>query len=77
LLAGLTLSVVPSVGDLVNGQYLGGPNNRMLGNAIESLVLVQGQLPRAAALTVLLLLLLGVMVTLALRGRGSGEPLLP
>jgi spermidine/putrescine transport system permease protein len=77
LAAGLTLSLVPTVGDVLNPQVLGGPNNRMIGSGIQSLVLIQRELPRAAALTVLLMLLLGTSVLLALRAGAHDDLLVP
>jgi ABC-type spermidine/putrescine transport system permease subunit I len=49
----------------------------MVGNALQTLVLVQRDLPRGAALTVLLIALLLVTVLLGLRGSGSDELPLP
>ena len=77
LAAGLSLSLVPAVGDVIHPQLLGGPNDRMVGNALQTLVLVQRDLPRGAALTVLLIALLLVTVLLGLRGSGSDELPLP
>jgi ABC-type spermidine/putrescine transport system permease subunit I len=37
--------------------FLGGPNDRMIANAIENMLLVQLQAPRAAALTLVLMAL--------------------
>ncbi len=62
LAAGLLLSLIPAAGDVVNPLFLGGPDERMVANTIENLLLVQLQAPRAAALT---LVLMG-LVTLAL-----------
>ena len=77
LAAGLTLSLVPTVGDVLNPQVLGGPTNLMIGSGIQSLVLVQRQMPRAAALTVLLMLLLGISVLLGLRAGARDDLLVP
>lgn len=74
--AGLLLSLIPAAGDVVNPRFLGGPNQQMIANTIESLLLVQLQAPRAAALTLLLMALvtLGVWV---LRRSGVEEIPLP
>jgi spermidine/putrescine transport system permease protein len=77
LAAGLTLSLVPTVGDVIHPQMLGGPNDHLIGNALQNLVLVQRQLPRSAALTVLLMALLGVTVLIGLRGGNRRELPLP
>lgn len=70
--AGLLLSLIPAAGDVVNPRFLGGPNQQMIANTIENLLLVQLQAPRAAALTLLLMLLITVGVAL-LRRRGLQE----
>ena len=75
--AGLLLSLIPAAGDVVNPRFLGGPNDRMIANAIENLLLVQLQAPRAAALTLVLMALITVAVLLQLRGRGLEELPLP
>jgi len=77
LAAGLTLSLVPTVGDVITPQMLGGPNDRLIGNALQNLVLVQRQLPRSAALTVLLMALLALTVLLALRSGNRDDLPLP
>jgi len=77
LAAGLLLSLIPAAGDVVNPQFLGGPNERMVGNTIENLLLVQLQAPRAAALTLVLMVLVSLAVLLQLRGRGFEELPLP
>ena len=75
--AGLLLSLIPAAGDVVNPRFLGGPNDRMIANAIDNLLLVQLQAPRAAALTLVLMALITVAVGLQLRGRGLEELPLP
>ena len=60
--AGLLLSLIPAAGDVVNPRFLGGPNQQMIANTIESLLLVQLQAPRAAALTLLLMVLISLGV---------------
>ena len=75
--AGILLSLIPAAGDVVNPKVLGGPNDRMIANAIESLLLVQLQAPRAAALTLVLMALITAAVLLQLRGRGVDDLPLP
>ncbi|MFM7674638.1 MAG: ABC transporter permease [Synechococcus sp.] len=77
LVAGLLLSLIPAAGDVVNPQFLGGPNQRMIANTIENLLLVQLQAPRAAALTLVLMALISLAVVLQLRGRSLEELPLP
>lgn len=74
LVAGGLLTFIPAVGDVVNAQYLGGASDRMVGNLLQNLVLVQQRFPTAAALGVLLLLV-ALLALLLERGvpRGSGR----
>ncbi len=74
--AGLLLSLIPAAGDVVNPRFLGGPNQQMIANTIESLLLVQLQAPKAAALTLLLMVLISLGVW-QLRRRGLQELPLP
>ena len=76
LSAGLLLSLIPAAGDVVNPRFLGGPNQQMIANTIENLLLVQLQAPRAAALTLLLMALITVGVWM-FRRRGLQELPLP
>lgn len=77
LAAGLMLSVVPAAGDVVNPQFLGGPNERMIANSIDNLMLVQLQAPQAAALTLVLMAVVIVGLLLVGRRRGVEVGLLP
>lgn len=75
LQASLLLSLVPAAGDVVNPRFLGGPNDRMIANTIDNLLLVQLQAPRAAALTLLLMGLISVALLLLLWRGGRLETL--
>ncbi|QPN71094.1 ABC transporter permease [Synechococcus sp. CBW1108] len=76
LAAGILLGLIPAAGDVVNPLFLGGPNERMVANTIDNLLLVQLQAPRAAALTLVLMALVTLAVLFQLRGRGlDGLPL--
>ena len=66
LVAGVLLTFIPAAGDLVNAQYLGGPGNRMIGNSLQNLLLVQNRYPAAAALAVVLMGVLSLLVVLSL-----------
>ncbi|MEB3172097.1 MAG: ABC transporter permease [Synechococcaceae cyanobacterium] len=77
LASALLLSLIPAAGDVVNPLFLGGPNERMIANAIENLLLVQLQAPRAAALALVLMALIGVAVWLQLRRGGPDHLALP
>lgn len=74
--AGLLLSLIPAAGDVVNPRFLGGPNQQMIANTIDSLLLVQLQAPRAAALTLLLMVVISLGVW-GLRRGGLEELPLP
>lgn len=73
LAAGIVLSLIPAAGDVVNAQFLGGPNNRMIGNVVQSLILVQRQLPRGAALALVLMVLMTATVVVHVRRHGSSD----
>jgi ABC-type spermidine/putrescine transport system permease subunit I len=75
LQASLLLSLVPAAGDVVNPRFLGGPNDRMIANTIDNLLLVQLQAPRAAALTLLLMGLISAALLLLLWRGGRLETL--
>lgn len=77
LAAALLLSLIPAAGDMVNPRLLGGPDQRMVANTIDTLLLVQLQAPRAAALTLVLMALITVAVLLQLRGNGLRDLPLP
>ncbi|QPN67532.1 hypothetical protein [Synechococcus sp. CBW1006] len=75
--ASILLSLFPAAGDVVHPLFLGGPNERMIANTIDNLLLVQLQAPRAAALKLVLMALITLAALLQLRGRGMEELLLP
>jgi len=77
LAAGLLLSLIPAAGDVVNPLFLGGPNQRMIANTIENLLLVQLQAPRAAALALVLMVLIGLALALQLRAGGVDDLAMP
>ncbi|MEB3296824.1 MAG: ABC transporter permease [Cyanobacteriota bacterium] len=77
LASGLLLSLIPAAGDVVNPLFLGGPNDRMIANTIENLLLVQLQAPRAAALTLVLMALVSLLAWLQLRAGGVERLTLP
>ncbi|MFM7734314.1 MAG: ABC transporter permease [Cyanobium sp.] len=77
LASGLLLSLIPAAGDVVYPLFLGGPNERMIANTIENLLLVQLQAPRAAALTLVLMALVSLAAWLQLRAGGAERLTLP
>ena len=68
--AGVLLTLVPAVGDYVNAQILGGTQNHMIGNVIQTLFLENFDYPGAAALSFILMaaLLVGIFAYARLLG---------
>jgi spermidine/putrescine transport system permease protein len=62
--AGSLLTFIPAVGDFINAEFLGGPEQTMIGNVIQFEYLTASDYPEAAALSVILMagILLGVAV---------------
>jgi spermidine/putrescine transport system permease protein len=71
LVSGSLLTFIPAMGDVVNSQYLGGVNDKMIGNLIADLVLIQQRFTTAAAISVLLLLLIGLSLLIYTRRFGK------
>jgi spermidine/putrescine transport system permease protein len=73
VVAGTLLTFIPSAGDYVNAQLLGGPNTQMIGSVIQSRFLVVNDYPIASALSVMLMLTILVLVTLYVSRAGTKE----
>jgi spermidine/putrescine transport system permease protein len=71
IVAGSLLTFIPAVGDYINANFLGGPNNRMIGNVVQGLYLTERNYPQAASLSFVLMALITVVVTIYLRLAGS------
>lgn len=71
VVAGTLLTFIPAAGDYVNVVFLGGTNQAMIGNVIQSQYLVVNNYPVAAALSFMLLLIILVMVVIYIRFAGS------
>jgi spermidine/putrescine transport system permease protein len=69
--AGSLLTFIPAMGDYVNAFFLGGPNNKMIGNTIQSLYITQRNYPDAAALSFVLLLGIMAIVLIYIKFAGS------
>ena len=67
LVSGCLLTFIPALGDVVNAQVLGGASDRMVGNLLQNLVLVQQRFNTGAALAIVLLLI--ALAALLLEGR--------
>ena len=73
VVAGTLLTFIPAAGDYINAELLGSPNQRMVGNVIQSLFTDGGNYPAAAALSVILMLLIVAMVLFYVRRAGTEE----
>ena len=73
VVAGTLLTFIPAAGDYINSELLGTPQQRMLGNIIDSLFLVQLDYPIAAAGSVLLMVAIVVLVFVYVRRAGTEE----
>jgi ABC-type spermidine/putrescine transport system permease subunit I len=72
IVAGILLTFIPAVGDYVNAYFLGGPNQAMIGNAIQGQYLQIADYPVAAALSFVLMALILAVVVVYFRVAGSG-----
>src|SRR5215467_13188843 len=55
VVAGTLLTFIPAAGDFINAQLLGGPNNHMIGNVIQSKFLELSDYPAAASMSFILM----------------------
>ena len=55
IVAGTLITFIPAAGDFINAQLLGTPNQKMIGNVIQSQYLEQINYPSAAALSFILM----------------------
>jgi spermidine/putrescine transport system permease protein len=71
VVAGVLLTFIPASGDYVNAEFLGGANNAMIGNKIQSTYLEEGDYPEAAALSFLMMAAVLIVVLVYLRVAGT------
>ena len=71
VVAGTLLTFIPATGDYINAQFLGGAQQAMIGNVIQSLYLKQTDYPAAAALSFTLMAAMLVIVFIYIRIAGS------
>ena len=57
VVAGTLLTFIPAAGDYINAELLGSPNDRMLGNVIQTLFTDANLYPIAGSLSMILMLL--------------------
>jgi spermidine/putrescine transport system permease protein len=72
IVAGVLLTFIPAFGDYINAQILGGTQQAMVGNVIQSLFLNQRAYPQAAALSFLMMALILLIVVAYIRVAGTG-----
>lgn len=73
--AGSLLTFIPSVGDFVNAELLGGVRTTMIGNVIQREILTSTDYPGGSAISVILMVGILLGVTLYIRAVGSEEAL--
>ena len=71
VVAGVLLTFIPASGDYVNAEFLGGANNTMIGNKIQSTYLEESNYPEAAALSFLMMAAVLIVVFVYLRLAGT------
>src|SRR3954466_10026571 len=71
VVAGTLLTFIPAAGDYVNAFFLGGTNNKMIGNVIQGLSLTNRDSPAAAALSFVLMAVIMIIVFIYIRFAGS------
>src|SRR6478672_10254569 len=71
VIAGVLLTFIPASGDYVNAEFLGGANNTMIGNKIQSTYLEQSDDPKAAALSFLMMAAVLALVFIYIRMAGT------
>lgn len=71
--AGSLLTFIPSVGDFIDAELLGGPGTTMIGNVIKRLFEVTGDYPTGAALAALLIIAILIGVFSYARALGTEE----
>jgi spermidine/putrescine transport system permease protein len=69
--AATVLTFIPAAGDFINAELLGGPNQAMIGNVIQSKFLALIDYPSAAALSFVLMAIIVAMIAVYARIVGS------
>jgi spermidine/putrescine transport system permease protein len=73
VVSGTLLTFIPAVGDYINAELLGSPNQRMIGSVVQSLFTNANNYPAAGALSVILMALIVVMVLFYVRRAGTED----
>lgn len=69
--AGTLLTFIPAIGDYINAQLLGTPQQYMIGNVIQSQYLNVRDYPVAAALSFIVMVLVLIIIVIAARALGT------
>ncbi|MEV7396839.1 ABC transporter permease [Aeromicrobium sp. NPDC092404] len=72
VVAGTLLTFIPAAGDFINAELLGSPNERMVGNSIQSLFDI-GDYAAAGALSVMLMAIIVALVLVWVRTSGTED----
>lgn len=73
IFAGVLLTFVPAVSDYVNASILGGTNQTMIGNVIQTLYLTNSDYPNASALSIVLMAILLVGIFIYAKSLGTQD----
>jgi spermidine/putrescine transport system permease protein len=73
IFAGVLLTFVPVVSDYVNASILGGTDQTMIGNIIQTLYLTNSDYPHASALSILLMAILMIGIFIYARALGTRD----
>ena len=73
VVGGTLLTFIPASGDYINAELLGGANDQMIGNVIQTLFTTTGDYARAGALSILMMAIIVVMVMFYVRKAGTEE----
>jgi spermidine/putrescine transport system permease protein len=73
VVAGTLLTFIPAAGDFINAQLLGGPQNHMIGNVIQSKFLELTDYPAAASMSFILMAAILVAVIVYARAVGTEQ----
>ena len=73
VVGGTLLTFIPAAGDYINAQLLGGPKDRMIGNAIQTNFIEFRDYPTASALSFMLMAVILVMVFVYIRRAGTED----
>ena len=71
IIAGVLLTFIPAAGDYVNAVFLGGTQQAMIGNVIQSKYLVVNDYPTAAALSFTLLVIILIALVAYIKFAGT------